>query len=103
MSAPVVTGIAFDKQAYNPGDPITATVTGQAGSQLAVRNVTATGTYTDQATGMTGMLAGMLSVTSPVEDTTTAAFSDTDGRAYALQSLAQTPAGVVTAVFTATA
>jgi hypothetical protein len=102
-TAPVVTGLAPDKQAYNPGDPITVILTGQAGSQLAVRNDTLTGTLTDQATGLTGALTGLLSVTSPVEDTTLAGLSDSDGRVWQLVSLAQTPAGVVTAKFTSAA
>jgi hypothetical protein len=102
-TAPAVTGISFDRQAYNPGDLITVTVTGTAGSQIGVRNFTGTAAFTDAASGLSGTLSGLASITSPVEDTTTAGFSDTDGRLYSLKSLAQTPAGVVTAVFTATA
>jgi hypothetical protein len=103
MSAPSVTSVAFDQQSYNPGQAITVTVTGLAGSQVEARVVTGEGTFTDAATGVTSVLAGSLVITTPVEDTTGAGFADSDGRAYALQSLTQTPAGVVTAVFTATA
>lgn len=102
-AAPVVASIACDQQAYNPGQLITVTVQGLAGTQLATRNIAGTATFTDQATGLSGTLAGTLTLTSPVEDTTTAAFTDDDGRLYALKSLTQTPAGVVTAVFTAIA
>lgn len=102
-TAPAVTGVSFDRQAYNPGDTITVTVTGLAGTTIGVRSVTGTATFTDQASGLQGSLSGLLSVTSPVEDVTAAAFADTDGRPWALKSLSQTPAGVVTAVFTAAA
>jgi len=103
MSAPTVQSVSYDQSTYSPGQLITVTVTGQAGSQIETRNVVGTGQFTDTATGLTGSLTGALSITFPVEDTTTAAFTDTDGRAYALKSLSQTPAGLVTAVFTATA
>jgi hypothetical protein len=109
MTAPVVQSVTFDKQSYNPGDLITVTVQGTAGSQVGTRNVTGTGTFTDSASGQTGMFTGTLTITTAVEDTTTASFSDNDtvtpARAYTLVpgSLSQTPAGVVTAKFTATA
>jgi hypothetical protein len=103
MTAPAVASVVYDKQSYNPGDLVTVTVQGTAGSQLVTRNVAGTAAFTDAASGLSGTLAGTLSITSPVEDTTTAAFTDADGRIYAQKSLAQTPAGVVTAVFTATA
>jgi hypothetical protein len=102
-TAPVVASVSYSPATANPGDLVTVTVTGTAGSQLAVRNVTGTATFTDQASGLQGSLSGLLTITSPVEDVTTAAFTDTDGREWSPLSLAQTPAGVVTAKFTATA
>lgn len=102
-TAPAVSSVAYDRQSYNPGDLITVTVQGTAGSQLATRSVTGTATFTDVATGLPGTASGTLTITTPVEDTTAAAFTDSDGRAYAQKSLGQTPAGAVTAVFTATA
>lgn len=102
-TAPAVSGLSYDKQAYNPGDTITVTATGMAGSQISIHNGTGTATFTDAATGLTGSLSGSYTVTSPVEDTTTAGFTDDQGRVFTPTKISQTPAGLVTAVFTATA
>jgi hypothetical protein len=103
MPAPSVTSVVYDKSAYNPGDLMTVTVTGIAGSSITTHTGTGTATFTDTSSGLSGSLAGNYAVTSAVEDVTTAAFTDDQGRLYAQKSLAQTPAGLVTAVWTATA
>lgn len=103
MSAPVVTSVVYGQQSYNPGDPMQVTITGQAGSSITTHNVTGTATFTDVATGLSGTLSGLATITEPVEDVTTGSFTDTDGRLWTQVSLSQTPAGIVTAVYTAKA
>lgn len=103
MGAPAVTSVSYDKASYNPGDLITATVQGAAGSQLSTQTFSGTGTLTDKATGQTGSLKATFTVTEPVEDATAASFADDGGRVWVLVSISQTAGGAVTAVFTATA
>ncbi len=90
MSAPVITGITFDKPSYRPGEIITASVAYGAGTS----GHSFTGTATDTVTGETGTLTVTFATTDPVK----VSVSDDGGRTWVQRS----DDGAV-AVFTAVA
>lgn len=96
MTAPAIHSVTYDKDAYQAGDTVTATIK-FASQNAGEKAVDATARITDPATGETSTATAPFKVTQP--NPLGGEFSDTQGRDWQLR---QTDYQTF-AVFTATA